>query len=406
MKPDKSLPLTGERRPRGAGSARASGGTPGGSPGGWWGRFRVRRMNVSAFSPERYARLILSTSRVPFLQVVKTSAAAILAWIATAPLLQGQIPLFAVIAAILVVQPSVNQSFGKALERCVGVVIGVVLAYFVGVVFGSNSWAVLLAVIVALMLAWALRLGPTSSVQIPISAMLVLALGATAPGYAVNRILETVIGALIGVGVNLLIVPPVALQPVHEAVARLGNEVSGILDSLARILSSPTTANERTTMLVEARLLTPMRAKAAAALAAGEESLKYNPRRSVHRDLLEADGTLLAMLSILVTRVVGMARGVVDHYDESLPEEPLVAEVVSELRRASHDLRLVIQNADLPGATGPSVPVLDDLPALTAPLTIARPSSEHWVLLGFLLEDLRRIHEELVDATADAPPEG
>ncbi|PPF82172.1 hypothetical protein C5B96_09440 [Subtercola sp. Z020] len=369
-------------------------------------------MNVAALSPERYARLILSTSRVPFLQVVKTSVAAVLAWLATAWLLEGQVPIFAVIAAILVVQPSVNQSFGKALERCVGVVIGVILAYGVGLVFGATSWVVLLAVIVALVLGWVLKLGPTSSVQIPISAMLVLSLGASTPGYAFNRILETIIGALIGVAVNLLIVPPVALQPVHESVARLGEEVAGILDSLARILRAPTTANDRTTMLLEARLLTPMRAKAAAALAAGEESLKYNPRRSVHRDLLDRDGELLTMLSVLVTRVVGMARGVVDHYDDELVGEPLVAEIVSELERASHDLRLVIRSANLPGTPAasslPQAPVPDALPALTAPLTVAVPSSAHWVLLGFLLEDLRRIHEELVEATADLsePPAG
>lgn len=380
------------------------------SPHASW--FRARRMNVAALSPERYARLILSTSRVPFLQVVKTSVAAVLAWLATAWLLEGQVPIFAVIAAILVVQPSVNQSFGKALERCVGVVIGVILAYVVGLVFGATSWVVLLAVIVALVLGWVLKLGPTSSVQIPISAMLVLSLGASTPGYAFNRILETIIGALIGVAVNLLIVPPVALQPVHESVARLGEEVAGILDSLARILRAPTTANDRTTMLVEARLLTPMRAKAAAALAAGEESLKYNPRRSVHRDLLDRDGELLTMLSVLVTRVVGMARGVVDHYDDELVGEPLVAEIVSELERASHDLRLVIRSANLPGTPAasslPQAPVPDALPALTAPLTVAVPSSAHWVLLGFLLEDLRRIHEELVEATADLsePPAG
>ncbi|WP_233189104.1 aromatic acid exporter family protein [Subtercola sp. Z020] len=380
------------------------------SPHASW--FRARRMNVAALSPERYARLILSTSRVPFLQVVKTSVAAVLAWLATAWLLEGQVPIFAVIAAILVVQPSVNQSFGKALERCVGVVIGVILAYGVGLVFGATSWVVLLAVIVALVLGWVLKLGPTSSVQIPISAMLVLSLGASTPGYAFNRILETIIGALIGVAVNLLIVPPVALQPVHESVARLGEEVAGILDSLARILRAPTTANDRTTMLLEARLLTPMRAKAAAALAAGEESLKYNPRRSVHRDLLDRDGELLTMLSVLVTRVVGMARGVVDHYDDELVGEPLVAEIVSELERASHDLRLVIRSANLPGTPAasslPQAPVPDALPALTAPLTVAVPSSAHWVLLGFLLEDLRRIHEELVEATADLsePPAG
>src|ERR1700712_6002117 len=113
-------------------------------------------MNVAALSPDRYAKLILSSSRMPFLQVVKTSVAAVLAWIACVLLLQGLTPLFAVIAAILVVQPSVTQSFGKALERVVGVVIGVVLAYFVGLFFGQGSWEILLAAGVALLTGWAL----------------------------------------------------------------------------------------------------------------------------------------------------------------------------------------------------------------------------------------------------------
>jgi uncharacterized membrane protein YgaE (UPF0421/DUF939 family) len=357
-------------------------------------------MNVAALSPDRYAKLILSTTRVPFLQVVKTSVAAILAWVVCVLVLQGLTPLFAVIAAILVVQPSVTQSFGKALERIVGVIIGVVLAYFVGLAVGQGPWAILLAVVVALLLGWALRLGVTSSIQIPISAMLVLALGSTTPGYAFDRIIETVIGALIGVAVNLLIVPPVALQPAHEAVGGLGDEVANILDSLAHELSAPTLPKDRMELLLEARLLTPMRAKAAAALANGEESLRYNPRRSVHRDRLERDGRLLAMLTVLVTRVTGMARGINDHYDDDLLDEPIVGEIVAEMRRAAHDLRLIIQNAELPG-TGPDT-VTDEQPALTAPLTIAVPSSEHWVLLGFLLEDLRRIHEELVAATEGA----
>ncbi|GGF13457.1 FUSC family protein [Subtercola lobariae] len=358
-------------------------------------------MNVAALSPDRYAKLILSTTRIPFLQVLKTSVAAVVAWFVCVWLLTGLTPLFAVIAAILVVQPSVTQSFGKALERVVGVIIGVIVAYFVGLVFGQgSSWVIPLAVVLALLLGWVLRLGVTSAAQIPISAMLVLALGTTTPGYALDRIIETIIGAVIGVAVNLLIVPPVALQPVHEAVAGLGNEVSNILDSMAQVLSAPTLPKDRTELLVEARLLTPMRAKAAAALANGEESLKYNPRRSVHRDLLERDGQLLAMLTILVTRVTGMARGVYDLYDDDLLDEPIVGEIVSELRRAAHDLRLVIQNAELPG-TEPDT-VTDEMPALTAPLDIGVPRSEHWVLLGFLLEDLRRIHEELVAATEES----
>ena len=37
------------------------------------------------------------------------------------------------------------------------------------------------------------------------------------------------------------------------------------------------------------------------------------------------------------------------------------------------------------------------IPALTAPLVIRPPSSAHWILIGSLMEDLRRIRGELVD---------
>jgi hypothetical protein len=33
---------------------------------------------------------------------------------------------------------------------------------------------------------------------------------------------------------------------------------------------------------------------------------------------------------------------------------------------------------------------------LTAPLRITRPHPEHWLLIGSLMEDLRRIREEIV----------
>ena len=36
------------------------------------------------------------------------------------------------------------------------------------------------------------------------------------------------------------------------------------------------------------------------------------------------------------------------------------------------------------------------IPALTAPLVVRPPSSQHWILIGSLLEDLRRIHGGLL----------
>jgi len=37
-----------------------------------------------------------------------------------------------------------------------------------------------------------------------------------------------------------------------------------------------------------------------------------------------------------------------------------------------------------------------ELPALTAPLMIAVPSTDQWILVGSLMEDMRRVREEII----------
>ncbi len=73
----------------------------------------------------RITTTVRTTTRIPFVQVVKTSVAAIIAWFVCIALLPAQLPIFATIAALLVVQPSINQTFGKAVERSLGVITGV-----------------------------------------------------------------------------------------------------------------------------------------------------------------------------------------------------------------------------------------------------------------------------------------
>lgn len=331
-------------------------------------------------------------ARTPLLQVAKTAVATIIAWLLGVLLLHQPLPIFAAIAALLVVQPSVNQTLSKGIERSMGVIGGVVIASLISYFFGNDSWLVLVVVVVGLLIAWALRLAPGSANQIPISAMLVLALGALTPGYAVNRILETVIGAAIGLIVNVAIVPPVRLRPAHLAVARLLGAVASSLDELATALRDPQTREQLDALLERARVMRDLRDAASAELAQGSESLTLNPRRGTLRRVLERDSVLFGRLSVLVTRVLGMTRAVHDHYDWSLAAEPTVNSIARELDRAAHDLRLIGRNID---GTEPDA-VTADLPALTTPLHVVKPHEEHWVLIGSLLEDLRRVREEIV----------
>jgi len=63
--------------------------------------------------------------------------------------------------------------------------------------------------------------------------------------------------------------------------------------------------------------------------------------------------------------------------------------MAEEMRRAAHDLeRLVSLAGDDSEAVEP--------PALTKPYTIPQPHPDHWVLIGSLMEDLRRVRGRIV----------
>jgi len=335
---------------------------------------------------------VRSAKRAPLLQVVKSAVATIGAWLIAGWLVPGPLPVFAAIAALLVVLPSVNQSFAKAIERSLGVIVGVVIATGLSLLLGPQSWVVLLAIVVAMLVAWVFRATPGMGNQVAISAMLVLALGSSSPQYALDRIIETLIGVAIGIIVNALIVPPVLTAPARRDLGLLGAEIAASLDRLASALPTAQTPAQLQGLMVEARLLRPMRDAAEASITAGEESLTLNPRRAQRGDLAEMRA-LLDRLSPIVTQVIGMTRAYFDHYDDALAEEPTVHAIAEQLRRAGHDVRLAVQVADV--APEPSSET-SAIPALTAPLRVKPPASGHWILIGSLMEDLRRIRDELV----------
>jgi uncharacterized membrane protein YccC len=341
----------------------------------------------------RYLASLRASARIPLLQAAKVALATIAAWVIAGAIIRGQLPAFAGIAALLAVQPSLNQSLSRAIERSLGVIAGVLVAYVVGIVFGGGYWVVLLSIVAAIAVAWALRLTSTTSVQLPISAMLVLSVGASTPGYAVDRIVETVIGAAIGLIVNVFVVPPVAIRPARESVDGLLDEIADRIDAIAAALTRPQTAAQLDELLLLARLLRPMAAKTDEALKAADESLSINPRRNRHQPGLSEAVALRDRLNHLVTRTLAMTRTLHDRYTDELLDEPTIAALAEETRRAAHDLRLL--RLAPTGADAEEPAPVSEPPALTAPLTVARPDPTHWILIGSLLEDLRRIREEI-----------
>ena len=78
------------------------------------------------------------------------------------------------------------------------------IAVLVGNAVGLHWWSIGLVVLGGLMIGELLRLGAFSS-QVAISALLAYSLGS---GYGAVRAIDTVVGAVIGAAVNVLVPPP------------------------------------------------------------------------------------------------------------------------------------------------------------------------------------------------------
>ncbi|MGO1496288.1 MAG: FUSC family protein [Agrococcus casei] len=338
------------------------------------------------------ADTVRAQRRVSPLQMLKTSIAAVLSWMVAGLLPSDQPPIFAVIAAIIIVAPSVNQSLAKVFERTLGVLLGVVLAMGIGLLFGEGTWVILLAVVVSVVVAWALRLSVAAGNQLPISAMLVLALGAASPTYSVERIVETVIGAIIAFVINALIVPPVPLEDTKREILTLAEETARSFERLADASIGRKGSEKPGLLLVEVRLLRPMQERADEAVLAAEESLALNPFARRYRPRISAMRDSLDELAHITVPLIGMTRAFRDHYDDELTSEPMMREIAIEMRRIAHDIRMRFVT---PHEIGPEESV-DTKPLLTTPLIMAAPSGVHWMLIGSLLEDLRRVHGVVV----------
>jgi uncharacterized membrane protein YgaE (UPF0421/DUF939 family) len=144
------------------------------------------------------------------------------------------------LTALLVTQVTVVQTITGSLQQVGSVVAGVLVAVLFSETFGLHWWSLGLAIFASLALGQVLRLG-THWLEVPISALLVLAVGGQPGAVAWPRVVETLLGAAVGVAVNVVLAPPVYVQPAGEAIFELADDMARLLkdarDDLAKAWS-------------------------------------------------------------------------------------------------------------------------------------------------------------------------
>src|SRR4051794_25390792 len=138
-------------------------------------------------------------------------------------------PLLAPLTAMLVVQVTPVSLLASGLDRVVAVVAGVSLAVGVSSIVPLPWWSLGLLIFVSISVGEVLRLR-SNLVEVAISGMLVLGVGALGAGAAASqRILETLVGAAVGIAANLLLPPKVASDDAGRAIDGLADDLSELL---------------------------------------------------------------------------------------------------------------------------------------------------------------------------------
>jgi uncharacterized membrane protein YgcG len=241
-------------------------------------------------------------------QIAKTALAATLSWELAIRLLHTPIPALSALGAILTVQATVKQTVTFGIQQVVGVTVGVGGAIAVVGVLGVHTWTVGIVILIALVIGHLLRLGKQVN-QVAISALLVLALGT---GYGSVRIVDTLLGAVIGVLVNALLAPPTHVQTAAAEIARVAEDLGLLLADIGKALRTGWDHKAARDWLRRARELDAARARAGEAVRRGDESLLYNP---LARNEAEAVARLTeahTALEHVATQVRGVARALAD----------------------------------------------------------------------------------------------
>ncbi|MFF7868060.1 FUSC family protein [Streptomyces qaidamensis] len=341
-------------------------------------------------------------------QTLRSATAATIAYVIALRLSPEAAPLTAPLTALLVVQVTLYATLTNGFRRVNAVVTGVLLAIAFSLLVGLTWWSLALLLVASLAVGRLVRVEEYVP-EVAISAMLVL--GVTSVGdTAWARVVETLIGAVVGLACNLLLAPPVWVEEAGESIGDLARRLRQLMLRMGEEAAGGTPVDRAEKQLHEARRLDHDIVEVDAALRQAEDSLRLNPRVQdsvLHRVVLRTGLDTLEICTV-VLRV--LARSLTDLAKEREPEPLFEAETGAALEQLLSEIADAVVSFAVLVTTHLSTSAESAEERLAAELRTAagtrdklalllREEAErapgHWQLPGAVLAEVNRILDEL-----------
>lgn len=336
----------------------------------------------------RSGKLLVRRLREPAVaQALRSTAAATIAYVIAVWISpEAAPPLTAPLTALLVVQVTLFATLRMSIRRVNAVVAGVLVAMAFSLLVGLSWWSLALVILAALYVGHVVRVHEFQ-IEVAISAMLVL--GVTTVGStAWARVLETLIGAVVGFAFNLLLAPPVWVEEAGESIEGLARRLRQLMLRVGEEAAGRPPHHEAAERLHEARRLDHDIAEVDESLRQAEDSLRLNPRVReglLHRVVLRTGLDTLEIVTV-VLRV--LARSLTDLAKERHPEPLFAPEAGAVLGRLLSEIADAVVSFAVLVTTSVSVNAESAEERLTAELRQAATTRDK--LAGLLLEEVQR----------------
>ena len=371
------------------------------------------------FIPERLRQKVSRTARSPTgivrlrnrplaVQTLSSTAAATIAYLVALVLAGHPRPITAPLTALLVVQVTLYATLKASFRRVISVVMGVLLAVGFAHVVGFSWWTLGVLIFACQVAGHLLRVYPWVP-EVAISGMLVLGLGGTAT--AVTRVIDTLIGAGIGMVFIIAVAPPMYQQPATEAIEDLARQLCGLLKRIGEELRQGASIEKTAAWLREGRELDHRIFQVDSALSRVEESLRLNPRalRAPQTGMVLRTG--LDSLEHCTVSVRGLSRSLADlSYEHGRGGSVYGSEIADALADLLEHFAAAIDNFGRMIVTEIAASAAQAEADLADALSEARADREHiahlllqetayepesWELHGSLLTNVDRLLDEL-----------
>ncbi|MEK8143153.1 aromatic acid exporter family protein [Streptomyces sp. M10(2022)] len=345
--------------------------------------------------------------RQKLVQSLKAAGAAVIAWAVTGWWLQAPMALLAPWTAIALVTSTVYQSLRTGTQQLIVIVLGTLWASAAMTLTNGNTVISMVLTLPAMMLIGNYHRLGIQGIYGATTALFVITDDSAAAPEVGHRLLETLIGATVGITVNALVLSPVHLQNVRVRLRRLAQDSSALLATMADGLRAESGLAHAREWHEHASRLNRTLDDLSSARRWASECSRFNPGRRLRRTCAQPphpDADI--MWDRVCTRILAVSRVLSDEQELPAPSVPFLAQLSLVLERASHvcgaEAELLRPSAEAEAVRADRASELDEAFVVLDSLADAfrhEPGPESAVS-GVLLLETRQLM--LVLATGDA----